>query len=254
MMDMEQQVKWAIFLSGLFLGPILLFVPAPYGRFSRPGFGFMANGKLAWLLFESVPVYALPVSLFHHAQRPLNACQWILFLLWETHYIHRSVIYTYNAPSMKPTALLNGFFAVVFNAANGYINGKALLSIHLNNEWLLDARFLLGLTLFLTGMYINSQSDYALFALREAKKGPSSKSRYFIPRGGLFEFVSSPSYFGEILEWIGWAVATWSQAGALFAFFTASNLMPRGMATHSWYKKEFKSYPKDRKAVIPFVL
>jgi len=39
---------------------------------------------------------------------------------------------------------------------------------------------------------------------------------------------------------------------ALFAVFF--NLVPRAIDHHKWYKKEFADYPKERKAVIPFIL
>ena len=39
---------------------------------------------------------------------------------------------------------------------------------------------------------------------------------YKIPVGGLFRWVSSPNYFGELLEWTGWAIATWSIPGVAF--------------------------------------
>jgi hypothetical protein len=49
-------------------------------------------------------------------------------------------------------------------------------------------------------------------------------------------------------------VATWSVAGLSFAVFTAANLIPRAVSNHRWYLQTFSDYPKDRKAVIPFLL
>jgi hypothetical protein len=39
--------------------------------------------------------------------------------LWMLHYFHRSIIYTYNAPSMSPSSILSASMALVFNACNG---------------------------------------------------------------------------------------------------------------------------------------
>jgi 3-oxo-5-alpha-steroid 4-dehydrogenase 1 len=66
--------------------------------------------------------------------------------------------------------------------------------------------------------------------------------------------VSSPNYLGEIIEWTGWAIATWSLAGFSFALYTFANLAPRAFANHRWYRETFDDYPPDRKALIPGVL
>jgi 3-oxo-5-alpha-steroid 4-dehydrogenase 1 len=36
---------------------------------------------------------------------------------------------------------------------------------------------------------------------------------YYIPKGGMFEYVSGANFFGEILEWTGFAIASGSTAG-----------------------------------------
>jgi hypothetical protein len=59
---------------------------------------------------------------------------------------------------------------------------------------------------------------------------------------------------GEIIEWCGWALATWTFAGAAFAFFTIANLLPRALSHHRWYREKFPDYPRERKAIIPGVL
>jgi protein-S-isoprenylcysteine O-methyltransferase Ste14 len=89
--------------------------------------------------------------------------------------------------------------------------------------------------------------------LRSLRK-PEENSGYKIPRGGFYSVVSCPNYFGEIMEWIGWAILTWSLAGLTFAFWTTANLLPRAISHHKWYKEQFEDYPEKRKALIPFLL
>jgi steroid 5-alpha-reductase/3-oxo-5-alpha-steroid 4-dehydrogenase 1 len=88
-----------------------------------------------------------------------------------------------------------------------------------------------------------------LFALRKP-----GETEYKIPRGWLYEYVSCPNYLGEMLEWCGWAIATWSLAGFGFAIYTIANIGPRAMANHHWYRENFPDYPQRRKAVIPYLL
>jgi protein-S-isoprenylcysteine O-methyltransferase Ste14 len=66
--------------------------------------------------------------------------------------------------------------------------------------------------------------------------------------------VSCPNYLGEMLEWFGWALATWSIAGLAFALYTVANLLPRALQHHRWYRAKFADYPADRKALVPYVI
>jgi 3-oxo-5-alpha-steroid 4-dehydrogenase 1 len=77
--------------------------------------------------------------------------------------------------------------------------------------------------------------------------------RYKIPYGGLFEYVSAANLAAEILEWFGFAIACWSLPALTFACFTFFNTAPRGRSHHKWYIEKFEEYPKNRKAVIPFI-
>ena len=69
-----------------------------------------------------------------------------------------------------------------------------------------------------------------------------------------FEWVSCPNYLGEMTEWAGWALATWSLPGLAFAAYTAANLAPRALAHHDWYRERFPDYPPRRRALIPYLL
>jgi len=102
---------------------------------------------------------------------------------------------------------------------------------------------------FFTGLIINISSDNILFKLRKNGKG-----EYSIPNGKLFNYISCPNYLGEILEWLGWAIMVLSFAGFSFFVWTLANLIPRALSTHKWYNQNFQDYPKDRKALLPYLL
>ena len=105
-----------------------------------------------------------------------------------------------------------------------------------------------GAALFLVGFGINLWADNTLRGLRHP-----GETGYKIPYGGLYRYISCPNYFGEIIEWIGWALATWSLPGLAFAVWTIANLAPRAWSHHQWYIKRFSEYPRERKALIPGV-
>ena len=70
----------------------------------------------------------------------------------------------------------------------------------------------------------------------------------------MFEYVSCPNYMGEIIEWFGFALSTQNFAAILFAFNTLAIIGSRALESHKWYKKNFKNYPEDRKALIPYLI
>ncbi len=63
------------------------------------------------------------------------------------------------------------------------------------------------------------------------------------------------NYFGEFVEWIGFAILTWSWAGAVFALWTFANLGPRADHIYKRYQEEFGDQldTKKVKRIIPFI-
>jgi hypothetical protein len=251
-------ISW--FYTGLIIGwfvlalcvcAALFFVSAPYGRHSRPGWGPSLKTRFGWLIMEAFSPIAFSLFFFVGNQSVSGATLGIMSL-WLFHYIHRAFVYPFLIRNgEKPMALSVVGMAAAFNLVNAYINGRYLnfFSDAYTTLWLSDPRFFLGTLLFIGGFSINVRSDAVLRNLRK-----STIEEYGIPKGGMFELISCANYFGEVVEWFGWAALTWSVAGLSFAVWTAANLLPRAHAHHRWYVERFEHYPQRRKAILPFVL
>lgn len=66
--------------------------------------------------------------------------------------------------------------------------------------------------------------------------------------------MTSPQYLGELVAWAGFLLLTWSPAAVPVLCISLANLVPRALETHKWYLKRFRDYPKNRTALIPFLL
>ena len=226
----------------------LFFVSAPYGRHSRRGWGALIPNRLGWLIMEAPSALGFAL-LFWTGSAAKNEVMLIFLCLWEAHYIHRAFIYTFSiTEGTKQMPALVMFMAFGFNIGNAFVNGWYIFSLSggYPAEWLKDPRFLLGISIFLAGYGINRWADFKLRRLRKP-----GETGYSIPYGGLFRWISCPNYFGEIIEWAGWAIATWSLPGLAFAVWTFANLAPRARAHHAWYRQRFPAYPEERKALLP---
>lgn len=238
-----------IVATGTFI--TLFFVSAPYGRHIRQGWGPHLPNWLGWLLMESISAIGMLV-MFLTGDAPKTVTTITFLLMWEAHYIQRAFIYPFLLrDGKKKMPLAIPLLAAVFNLGNAYVNGRYLFHSagdRYHADWLLEPRFLAGAALFALGFGINRWADNTLRNLRQP-----GETGYKIPCGGLYRYISCPNYFGEILEWFGWALATWSLPGLAFAVWTFANLTPRAWSHHKWYHEQFNDYPPERKTLIPGV-
>jgi len=227
---------------------VLLFVRAPYGRHLRQGWGPLMPNALGWAVMES-PAALVFAACFAVGTAPRNLPVILFLILWELHYIHRAFVYPLTIrDGHKKIPIAVVLMAVGFNFGNAYANGYYLFSLSdgYPEGWPGDPRFLVGTMLFLAGYAVNRWGDLRLRELRQP-----GETGYRIPYGGLFRWISCPNYLGEIIEWCGWALATWSLPGLAFAVWTFANLAPRARSHHAWYRANFAEYPRDRTALIP---
>ena len=229
---------------------LLFWVNAPYGRFTRAGWGPTISARSAWVLMES-PAVLVFVAIFFTGDHAFELAPLVLLCVCQLHYLIRTFIFPFRIRETgKRIPAVIVALAIFFNVLNAYINARWIS--HLGEypvAWLTSIPFFAGVTIFIVGWIINQHADITLFRLRKP-----GETHYSIPEGGLYRRVSCPNYFGEILEWTGWALATWSLAGLAFAVFTVANLLPRALATHRWYREKFPDYPKSRRALIPYLV
>ena len=82
----------------------------------------------------------------------------------------------------------------------------------------------------MSGFLINIYGDTVLMNLRKVTDPPGT---YKIPSGGLYEYISCPNYFGEIIEWFGFCmISHYSLASIAFVIYTISNLAPRALKVY----------------------
>ena len=253
---------WVVFWSFAALALVsfvsLQFVSAPYGRHLREGWGPKISATLGWVLMEAPsPLLFLAIWLGAEPSRRFSATGIVFLLLWETHYVYRSFIFPFSRRGgQREMPMSIALMSILFNFANAYLNAVWIYRLGPERpvSWLGDPRFLCGVALFALGYIINHQSDRILFRLREpGRLAPEGGGGYKIPYGGLYRFVSCPNYFGELVEWTGWALCTFSPAGLAFALASAANLVPRARTHHRWYREKFPDYPQDRKAIVPLI-
>lgn len=230
----------------------MFFVTAPFGRHTSKRWGISINNKLGWVIME-LPSLAIMVYFLIFGTNSFNSFAWILFSLWIVHYFNRTFIYPVRIkPTPKRMPLFIVVNAIIFNLVNAGLNGYYLAELtHVNDynlDWLTSIHFVLGILLFITGMAINWKSDSILINLRKP-----GESGYKIPKTFLFKYISSPNLFGEIIEWAGFALMAWNLPAFTFMIWTMANLIPRAKNHHDWYHRQFPDYPKERKAVIPFL-
>lgn len=245
-----EQLILAWMAVGLVTFFILLKVTAPYGRHSSSGWGPMISNRMGWILME-VPVMLCLLYFMREASVPLSNYAWVLLALFFFHYLNRTFIFPLRIKTKgKKMPLLIVVSAILFNVVNGSSLGYYFANFaSYTSADFMSMHFILGALLFCAGLCINWIYDTRLINMRK-----ESSQQYVIPQGALFNVISCPNLFGEIVEWSGFALMCWNLPALAFLVWTLANLLPRAISHHRWYLQKFEDYPKERKAVIPFII
>jgi len=229
----------------------LYYVNAGYGMFNTSRWGKTLNNRLGWMVMEA-PVFVMLVALWGFSDRKTQLVPTLFIGLMLIHYFHRAFVFPFlfKTKSRMPVAIVA--MAFLFNVMNGLIQGGWILYVSPPDrypvEWLTTPRFIAGLILFVIGMAINMHSDKVIRDLRQP-----GDTRHYLPQRGFYKYVTSANYFGELVEWTGFAILTWSLSGTVFVIWSFANLVPRAHAIYLRYRQEFGPEVEHRKRIIPFI-
>lgn len=112
-------IVWGI---GSFIA--LFFIPAPYGKFTRTGFGPMLRGDFVFMIQELPSFWVFLLNAYLNFKQDI-AC-FILSGMFLLHYFYRSMIYPFRMDSNKKSTLIVGFCAFFFTTGNGYIQSRGI--------------------------------------------------------------------------------------------------------------------------------
>lgn len=231
----------------------LYFVTAGYGQFRSRSWGPDIDNRVGWVLMEA-PVFFVMLAVWISAGASTHVPELVLFGLFQLHYFQRSFIFPFlmTGKSHMPVAIMA--MGMVFNSVNGILQGGGLYwypnpAYAQGASYPLSFQSIAGLCLFAAGMAINLHSDHVIRHLRQP-----GDTRHYLPDKGCYRLVTSANYFGELVEWIGFAIVADTLAAWVFPIWTAANLVPRAHAIHKKYCHEFgiKAVGR-RKRIIPFI-
>ena len=173
----------------------------------------------------------------------------VMYMLFTIHYINRGIVDTIvNRHGLRIIPVYIPLMAILVLTFYHFINGQFLGAAEYCRGYYYDPRFIIGMIMFIAGFIVNRVADAQLVCLRE----DYHDDKYYTPKGCSFVYIASPNYLGELIEWFGWAVMTWSLSGLVWFLFVGAIVIPRSKHYHNWYRDELADYPKKRKALIPF--
>lgn len=235
-----------------------LFMQTPYGRFADPKWGISLDPRVGWFLMELPASVTFLVTFFRGPHR-FDPYPLVLLAVWCLHYLNRGFLMPLfmRVPKGQKGSFSLMVVAIgwVVTSLHGYLNARWATALHpdTSTAWLLDPRFLVGITVYYVAMGFNLHADHVLRTLRSKEEVERGERVYRVPHGGLFRWVTNASYLAELVAWTGFAIFTWSPGGLFILFISLANLVPRAIATHRWYRERFADYPSERRVLVPWV-
>lgn len=228
--DLGPQIGWSTVFLAEYAGPLFCYLITYF----RPAliYGSGASAKP----YHYAVHYAAICWTFHYAKRIL-----------ETLFVHR-----FSHATMPMTNLFkNCLYYWGFAFYVGYYVNHPLYT----PACFKDAQIYAGLL----GFIFSELGNFSIhIALRNLRPPGTTERRIPVPTSNpftiLFNLVSCPNYTYEIGAWIAFSVMTQALPAFLFTVAGGGQMVVWALGKHRNYKKEFPTYPRGRKSIIPFFI
>lgn len=228
--DLGPQIRWKTVYVIEYTSPLICYMLT----YLRPSFLYGASA--ASQPYAHVVNIAAACFAGHFVKRIL-----------ETIFVHR-----FSRPTMP---LRNVFKNSIFYGGNAVMIGYFVNHPLYTPATFGNAQIYTGLAVFLFCEYGNFVSHCLLRDLRppgsKVRKIPYPNSN---PMSQMLQLSSCPNYTYELFSWTGFTIMTQTLTAVVFTLLGFYQMAEWAIDRHRKYRKEFKDYPKSRRAFIPFLL
>ncbi|XP_055693549.1 probable very-long-chain enoyl-CoA reductase art-1 [Lutzomyia longipalpis] len=225
--DLGPQIGWTTVFLAEYAGPLAVYL----WIYQRP-----------WLFYGDGPH-----SPIHHTVHIAAAC-------WTFHYAKRLLETIFVHRFSHSTMPLRN----LFKNCSYYWLFTAYVAYHVNHP-LYTSPCTMQVYAGLAGFLISELGNFSIHMNLRNLRPPGTTVRKIPhadanPLTALFNFVSCPNYTYEVLSWLSFSLMTQCLPALVFTAAGMYQMTMWALGKHRNYKKEFKDYPRQRKAIIPFVL
>lgn len=226
--DLGVQISWRLVFVLEYSGPIFFFCLFYF----FPGLVYsLPDGVVPKR--QTTQILALWLVVFHFVKREM-----------ETLFVHRFS----NATMPIIRVPLNcGHYWILLGVAVGYF----VFHPQYTSPWRADqplVPYLLATAMMLFE-FLNFQTHLVLRSLR-----PRGTKARGIPNGWGFQMVSCANYWWETLAWLCFCLLVQCATGWFFLFVAFAQMVDWALKRHRNYRKQFDNYPRNRQAIVPFIL
>lgn len=225
--DLGPQIGWKTVFLAEYAGPLVVYLMF----YTRPT-----------IIYGSAS--SVPLSLTTHIAAGCYTLHYVKRLL-ETVFVHR---FSHNTMPIRN----------LFKNCSYYWGFTAYVAYHINHP-LYTSPCMCTVYGALAAVLLCELGNFSVHIALRNLRPPGTKVRKIPVADGnpltkLFDLVSCPNYTYEIGSWVSFSIMTSCLPAMLFAIAGAYQMTMWALGKHRNYKKEFKDYPKKRRAIFPFVL
>lgn len=216
-------------------------------------FGTQVDWRLVYVVEYVGPFVIFPLFFCFNLSSPSNLTQKIGLVMGLVHYGKRILesifVHQFSRDTMPIKNLFINvcYYWLLFGVSCGY----ALF----NDGYKANSDFDALKLLYVLGFFLFEYKNYKCHIIQKIAKEESNGEYKILPNKEGFQFVSCANYFWEFLSWFMFSLFTNSVNFYVFTFAGLYIMTKWALEKHANFKNLFGDrYPRERKAIIPFVI